>query len=212
MATTVYKPTAIPVFPPHRDPSGACVLRDLLSAQAWRAEIAWPEGFSGGIAHRLDIDTSGALLVADSPEELEHLRGLFRGKKLLKTYRLLTSRDVPWSDNLCQRAIAHDRRKRRRMIVQRGAHTPHRGRWFEAETRFRRIDAHLFEARMSTGVTHQIRVHAAFLGIPILGDTLYGGGSPGPHHLHHVGLSGPDGLATERVPTPRWARTPGTLS
>ena len=212
MATTAYKPASIPVFPPHADPEGACVLKTLFCAQPWRAERSWPEGFAGGIAHRLDVHTSGAILVADTPEELAGLRQLFRARALTKTYRLLTSRDVPWAENGCQRPIAHDRRKRNRMIVQRGPRTPHRGKWTDAETQFRRLHGRLFEARMTTGVMHQIRVHAAFLGIPLLGDRVYGTGGGDHHHLHHVGLQGPDGLQTDPVPMPEWARDHATLS
>ena len=60
---------------------------------------------------------------------------------------------------------------------------------------------------MRTGVTHQIRVHAAFIGIPLEGDGLYGRktGSAPFHRLHHVGLAGPNGVATDPVPLPSWA-------
>ena len=206
MATTAYKPASITVFPPHDDRRGPCVLKTLLQAHPWRAEIAWPEGFAGGIAHRLDVHTSGAILVADDADELAAIRNHFRTGAFVKTYRLLSSRDAHWPDNRCVRPIAHDRKKKNRMIVQRGANTPHRGRWYDAQTHFTRLQAHLFEAQMTTGVMHQIRVHAAFLGIPLLGDVIYGSRQEGPHHLHHVGLRGPDELATEPIPMPEWAR------
>jgi 23S rRNA-/tRNA-specific pseudouridylate synthase len=97
------------------------------------------------------------------------------------------------------------------MVVQRGHATPHRGAWHPAETRFRALGGDLLEATMSTGVMHQIRVHAAFLGVPLLGDALYGGGRPPDDapdgltfFLHHVGLTGP-GVATDPVPLPGWA-------
>ena len=57
---------------------------------------------------------------------------------------------------------------------------------------------------MRTGVMHQIRVHAAFLGLALAGDRLYGGG-PGGFRLHHVGLSG-GRWSTSSVPLPAWAR------
>lgn len=216
MATTCAKPAGLPVFPPHDEPGGDCVLARLLIKAPWRAELPWPEGFEGGIAHRLDISTSGALLVADDPEELGVIRGWFRDGRLRKTYRFLAARDVPWDQHRCDRAVAHDRRHKGRMVVQRGASTPHRGSWLPAETRFRRISGRLWEAEMRTGVMHQIRVHAAFLGLPLLGDRRYGGG-PTPDDapagvtffLHHVGLVGPDRLRTEAVPMPGWAAERG---
>lgn len=204
MSTTVAKPCGIPVFPPHDDPSGDCVLARLVADAPSRLGLPWPEGFAGGIAHRLDTQTSGALLVADDPEELVAIREAFASRAFLKTYRFVAAREVPWDANHCARSIAHDRRRRRRMIVQRGPSTPHRGRWLPAETHFRRLGPCLWEATMRTGVMHQIRVHAAFLGLALAGDRLYGGG-PGGFRLHHVGLSG-GRWSTSSVPLPDWAR------
>lgn len=218
MAITLSKPAGIPCFPPHDDPTGDCVLSRLLSADPGRAEVAWPEGFAGGIAHRLDVSTSGALLVADDPAELARLREAFASRALTKTYRFVAARDVPWDTHTCELPIAHDRRRKRKMVVQRGADTPHRGAWYPTHTRFSRQGEHLWEAVITTGVMHQIRVHAAFVGLPLAGDRLYGGG-PTPDDapegatflLHHVGLEG-GGVKTAPVPWPGWACGPPTAS
>jgi 23S rRNA pseudouridine1911/1915/1917 synthase len=209
---TVFKPAGLPVFPPRGDPSGDCVLSRLLGEEPWRAEAGWPDGFAGGIAHRLDGSTTGALVVADDVAELEWVRGLFATHQLVKTYRFLASREVAWDENVCSAAIGHAPRHRGRMVVQRGRSTPHRGRWYPAETRLQRVAGPLFEARMRTGVMHQIRVHAAFVGIPLLGDRRYGGGAPPADapagvtfFLHHLGIRGPEGLHTDPVPLPPWA-------
>lgn len=212
MPTTLDKPAGLPVFPPHAGPEGDCLLKKLLADQPWRCEIVWPEGFEGGISHRLDNSTSGAILVADNLDELRRIRDCFHEHRFTKTYLFLAAKDVPWDENACDKSLSHDKQKRNRMTVQRGRNTPHRGQWYPAKTSFRRVCGPLFEATMSTGVMHQIRVHAAFLGIPILGDKLYGGG-PTPHDaprgltffLHHVGLIGPQDLRTKRIPTPPWA-------
>lgn len=211
MIRTLSKPAGLPVFPPHADPRGDCLLARLLAEEPWRADVPWPDGFAGGLAHRLDVSTSGAVLVAGDPDELARLRGWFGEHRLVKTYRLLAAKDVPWDENVCDRPIAHDRRHKGRMVVQRGPSTPHRGRWYPAVTRFRRIEGPLFEATMQTGVMHQIRVHAAFVGIPLRGDHRYGGGPtpddapPGVRfHLHHVGVEGP-GFRSAPVPLPAWA-------
>ena len=98
------------------------------------------------------------------------------------------------------------------MVVQRGENTPHRGKWLAAETRFRRVgEGHhgtVWEATMRTGVMHQIRVHAAFVGLVLAGDPVYGGGEPvpggAPYALHHVGFRGA-GFATVPVDAPPWA-------
>ena len=207
----VAKPSGIPVFPPHAEPDGDCVLQRLLVARPEQSG-EWPSGFSGGIAHRLDIPTSGQLLVAKTAADLAWLRGLFAARRLTKTYELLTAKDPAWNSHTITAALAHDRRKKSRMVVQRGRNTPHRGRWLPAETSFTRQERSgslwRWEAVMQTGVMHQIRAHAGFAGLALAGDRLYGGGAmpagfPVPFALHHVGLVGPD-LAPAPVPMPDW--------
>jgi 23S rRNA-/tRNA-specific pseudouridylate synthase len=212
MARTLSKPAGIPVFPPHDDPHGDCVLARLLAEEPARADVAWPDGYAGGLAHRLDTSTSGALIAADDPAELAKILAMFQAKYLTKTYRLRAAKPVRWDRNTIDRPIAHDSRHKGKMVVQRGESTPHRGRWLPASTAFTRIAGDLWEARMSTGVMHQIRVHAAFLGIPLAGDRRYGGGPPpadappgAEFLLHHVGISGPDGFSSAPVPLPAWA-------
>lgn len=211
MASTVYKPPGVPVFPPHARPDGDCVLARWLHAEPARRSMAWPAGFEGGIAHRLDVSTSGALWVADSLEELSAMRASFADKRLTKRYVLRVARSPDWDVNRNERRIAHDRRKKSKMVVERGQNTPHRGRWYDADTRFERVSGVTFRAVMHTGVMHQIRVHAAFLGIPLAGDRRYGGGetpSDAPEGavflLHHEGLTTADGWGTTAVPAPAW--------
>lgn len=213
MPSTWDKPAGVPVFPPHDQPDGDNVLARLLAAEPHRGQLPWPDGFAGGIAHRLDTSTSGALLVAEDPTELAAIREAFASHTLRKVYLLRSDRRVPWSHNVCDRPLAHDARRKQRMIVQRGPDTPHRGRWYPAHTELRRRSADVWEVVITTGVMHQIRAHAAFVGLPILGDRLYGGGPTPPDappgltfYLHHVGLEGP-GVRTEPVPAPSWARS-----
>ena len=140
------------------------------------------------------------------------MRRWFAEGALRKTYRFEARRDVPWDEHVVDVAIAHDKRRRSRMVVRRGANTPHRGRWYDAHTELRRVHGLLWQATITTGVMHQIRVHAAFVGLALRGDQLYGGGPPieadVPFHLHHVGLVGPEGARTDAVPAPAWATGP----
>lgn len=217
MATTLNKPAGISVFPLRTEPEAESVLSRLLRDQGWRADIDWPEGFDGGIVHRLDNATSGALLAADSLDELTLFRRWFAEHRFTKHYLLLAVRDVPWDRNVCDKPIAHHARRRDRMVVQRGQQTEHRGKWYPARTEFRRIRGRIFEAVMRSGVMHQIRVHAAFVGIPLTGDRLYGGAAaadalpdnmePGLFCLHHAGMIGPseNNCRTNPVPLPEWA-------
>lgn len=211
MARTWFKVAGVTVFP-RRDGDGPpSVLTCLQQEDPWRLQISWPQGFEGGIAHRLDTHTSGALWIADSLDELAEMREAFGAGRLVKRYRMLSAKDVPWDHNHCVQELAHDRRKRGKMIVRRGRNTPHRGKWYPAQTYFSSVGGRLWDIRMETGVTHQIRAHAAFLGLPILGDRLYGGGAPpesapsGGFFLHHIGLRDESGWGTEAGPLPDWA-------
>lgn len=212
------KPSGLPCFPPHAAPQGDCLLARLVAAHPAQDRDDWPRGFAGGIAHRLDVHTSGMVLAATSPQALGWLRALFTERRLDKRYHFLSRRQVPWSEHRVDRPLAHDRRRKARMVIQRGRNTPHRGRWLPAATTLRRVGAvgeyGLWEARMASGVMHQVRVHAAFAGLALAGDRLYGGGEPTPwalafrpeeppFHLHHVGLSGP-GLAPFPLDRPGW--------
>lgn len=210
MATTWSKPAGTSVFPLRNGEGPQSVCEQIVCAQPWRKDIHWPDGFDGGIAHRLDVHTSGALWIADSLEELAEMRLRFREGRLTKRYLLLAAKDVAWDSNACDKEIGHDKRKKGKMVVRRGANTPHRGRWWPAVTRFSRCSDRLWEVVIHTGVMHQIRVHAAFVGIPILGDGRYGGGIPPEHapsggfFLHHVGLTDEGGWGTEPVQCPTW--------
>jgi 23S rRNA pseudouridine1911/1915/1917 synthase len=204
------KPAGLPVFAPHADPNGDCLLKRWRAEQDTPAVVDWPAGFDGGIAHRLDIPTSGQVLAARTVPDLVALRELFSSGALTKRYRLITARDVSWDSHIVQSRIAHDKRRKGRMIVERGRSTPHRGRWYAAHTELHRLGAveggWLWEAVIRTGVMHQIRVHAASVGLPLLGDRRYGGGAgldgqPVDFFLHHIGLIGP-GLTPPEDPLP----------
>ncbi len=215
MSLTLSKPAGLTVLPPHHDPEGDCILKRLLADQPWRRDVAWPPGFEGGIAHRLDNSTSGAVIVADSLEELAALRAHFRDHRFIKTYLMLAAFEVDWQKRTCDRPIAHHPRKKNRMVVQADENTPHRGKWYPAHSAFQHLHGRLWEVRITSGVMHQIRAHGGFLGIPVLGDRLYGGtprnlfptgNSPQMRfYLHHVGLNGPDGFHTDPVLIPAWA-------
>ena len=108
---TLSKPAGRPVFPPHADPEGDCLLARWVTARPSVMEVPWPEGFAGGIAHRLDIGTSGAVAVAEDLEELAALREAFRGKRLRKTYRFVSRRDVALLSLRRQRFFVHTSRR-----------------------------------------------------------------------------------------------------
>jgi 23S rRNA pseudouridine1911/1915/1917 synthase len=145
-----------------------------------------------GLVHRLDRETSGLVLVAKDQQVLTSLRAQFRNREVRKKYWALLSGEAA-QEGCIEYPIAHDPKNRRKMKTLINA-AAHRGkkRW-PAVTRYRTLARHkrfsLVEVEMLTGVTHQIRVHFAALGCPLVGDNLYGtgqGSSPRleRHFLH----------------------------
>ena len=130
-----------------------------------------------GLVHRLDAETSGLILAAKTQAAFDRLRLQFRRHEIDKTYWALV-----WGDGNDEGVInfplARDSRDRRRMRVVRRSLKAKRERFWPALTRYRKLGAarglSLLEIHMATGVTHQIRVHLAAVGQPIVGDGLYG--------------------------------------
>lgn len=188
------KPSGLPTLTPNADPSGDCLSRRLRAEHPEQDAIDWGFGWEAGILHRLDTLTSGLVVAATSPEAFARGRALFEAHTLRKTYRFLTAKDVSWDAHVVTHDIAHDRKRKSRMVWLRGASTPHRGKWYPARTELRRLgrrgDFGLWEAVITTGVMHQIRVHAASAGLPLVGDRLYGGGAGARFYLHHERIDG----------------------
>jgi 23S rRNA pseudouridine1911/1915/1917 synthase len=215
----VLKPAGQPVLGPSGEASPGTLAAAVLSAWPALQAEPFPVGFAAGALHRLDTSTSGMVLFARTAASLGPLRALFAEHKLRKRYLLIARRDPGWPSHRIGLALAHHPQKRDRMVVQRGEATPHRGRWLPAETLFRRIgpaalpaedgQPTLFSAEIRTGVMHQIRAHAAFLGMPLVGDRRYGGG-PAPSgatagvefFLHHTAVIG-GGLQIPAAPVPQ---------
>jgi 23S rRNA pseudouridine1911/1915/1917 synthase len=180
------KPSGMHTF--GRDAPGVC--ETLLEERPEQGTIAWPAGFDGGILHRLDGWTTGLVVAAKDLEALAAGRAAFASRSLRKRYRFRTHRSVPWTSSVVDCELAHDKRRKARMVWRRGANTPHRGKWYPARTDLRHLAGDEWEATIVTGVMHQIRVHAASVGLPLTGDRIYGGGGDGRFWLHHRTIDG----------------------
>jgi 23S rRNA pseudouridine1911/1915/1917 synthase len=148
----------------------------------------------GGLVHRLDAGTSGALLVARTRSAWQALRGQFAARRVHKDYLAIVHGPLSVARDL-EHWLVHDRRHRGRMRVAARPGTDVR-RW-RAHAHIHPIDVGthvtLVAARLITGVTHQLRVQLAAIGHPIVGDALYGsapvaGNGDDRHFLHAAAL------------------------
>ncbi len=123
-----------------------------------------------GIVHRLDKDTSGLLVVAKNDQAHVALAEQIRRRAVERRYLALLRGEPPWEGIRVEAPIARHPIHRRRMAVRSAG----RQAVTDLAVRERFSGYTLVEARLHTGRTHQIRVHAQYLGYPVAGDPVYG--------------------------------------
>ncbi len=123
-----------------------------------------------GIVHRLDKDTSGLLLVAKNDAAHAALSRQLSGREMEKHYRAVVYGKMKEPSGVIEKPIGRSKTDRKKMAVDEN------GRWAKTEWRVLKeyADRTLLDVHIITGRTHQIRVHMASEGHPVLGDALYG--------------------------------------
>ena len=183
------KPAGLSVHPGPGHPDGTLV-------NALLARCPDLPGIGGvlrpGIVHRLDKDTSGLMVVAKTEAAHRDLSAQIKARQVDKGYLALVVGIMEPPQGIIDAPIGRDPRHRQRMAVVSGGRAARTG----YRTKQRGPAHTLLELQLETGRTHQIRVHLAYRGCPILGDRIYGKASPllSRHflHAHRLGFRHPD--------------------
>ena len=167
----VYKPSGMVVHPAAGNPDGTMV-------NALMAKLDHLSGIGGemrpGIVHRIDKDTSGLLLVAKNDMSHNHLAAQIKAHTVKRAYMAIVIGHMKQDEGDVTGPIGRHPTDRKRMAIVPDGREAHTHYVVREELR----SSTLIEARLTTGRTHQIRVHMASLGHPVLGDPVYGPKNP----------------------------------
>jgi 23S rRNA pseudouridine1911/1915/1917 synthase len=194
----VDKPAGLVVHPAAGPPAGRAGMRRGTLAGGLLAQRPELAGVGGGerpgIVHRLDRDTSGLLVAAKNEAARANLARQWKERRVEKGYLALVHGRLEPLEGVIDAPIGRDPRHRQRMAVIEGgraARTAYRVRQYLIADETGEVWYSLVDVRPSTGRTHQIRVHFAALGHPVVSDRVYGRRSPvlGRQFLHAYRLT-----------------------
>lgn len=166
-------------------------LANALVARFPECALVADDAREGGVAHRLDTETSGVVLAARTRAAWQSLRRAFSDGAVAKEYLALVAGAPPERATVAA-ALVH---AGKRVRVARDSDLDRLAARTEVETLARGAGVALVRARSSSGRMHQIRVHLSHLGHPLVGDALYGGPPPAAgtrgHFLHAAAVTFP---------------------
>lgn len=185
----VDKPAGLPCFPLKAEENNT-VVHGLLHLRPDLAQVD-PDNWEAGLIHRLDNQTSGVLLVAKTKEAKQAFQELNQSGQINKTYQCWVEAVVTIGGEVSD-PIAHHPKNKSKMIVVYDENKTQKPRARPAHTEFEVIQnqdtATLLKVNIIKGARHQIRVHLASAGYPIVGDKLYHPQAKikAPRHLLHA--------------------------
>lgn len=166
----VNKPKGMVVHPANGNPDGTLVNAVMAKCKDSLSGIGGE--IRPGIVHRLDKDTSGAIIVAKNDKAHINLSEQIKNHEVEKTYIALVKGIVSENEATINMPISRSTKDRKKMAVNKDGKN--------AITHFKvleRFDKYtLLEVKIETGRTHQIRVHLSYIGYPIVGDEVYSNG------------------------------------
>jgi 23S rRNA pseudouridine1911/1915/1917 synthase len=188
------------------EPGEVGTVANALVARFPECALASEEPREAGLCHRLDTETSGVLLAARTPEAWKAMRRAFTERHVDKRYWALVIGPLA-DEGEIDLPLRHPARRTDRMEPAAAGGPGSREAYTTFRTLARAGEATLVEAKIETGVLHQVRAHLAAIGAPIVGDTLYGGRTDtalGRFFLHAkaLGVTHPATGASLRVESP----------
>lgn len=196
------KPAGISVHPSVNEPQGT--LSDALVTKYPEMKTVGDDPIRPGIVHRLDKDTSGLLIVAKNQEAFEFLKNEWQEGRVVKKYLALVWGHPKEKGEIISELARSPKDFRKRIVVRQEKQKNKELKGKLAVTEYKVVkkfgDFSLVEVYPKTGRMHQIRVHMASIGCPVVGDKIYGGRKSNPEgltrqflHAFYLGLSLPNG-------------------